>query len=170
MFYCWARPIGTIAYIYYFRPRNLSLDESDESQKNLKNYIKTTLDPICEYTDLVRRDDCVSDILYIRKLQYLVVSSVKGRLSVYKWELKRNDDTRIAPEVRSRQFMHTFEAHQKAITCLKPVVKNDSYVMSASLDGSIKIWDLDGMIEINTFEVHSANNDDEGSMDEIDRL
>ena len=42
--------------------------------------------------------------------------------------------------------------------------------MSASLDGSIKIWDLDGMIEINTFEVHSANNDDEGSMDEIDRL
>jgi WD40 repeat protein len=62
---------------------------------------------------------------------------------VYKWDFKQT----------KKQFMHTFKSHTKAITSLKRCHTNENYVVTASLDGTIKMWCLEKMIEIYSFNV-----------------
>ena len=52
--------------------------------------------------------------------------------------------------------MHEFQAHTKGITTLNPCRFNDNYVVSSSLDGYIKLWCLEKMIEIYSFPVWSS--------------
>ena len=64
--------------------------------------------------------------------------------------------------------MHTFSGHSKAVTGMQQSSHNENYIVSGGLDGVIKIWDLERMIEIYSFEVHT--NSDEGAVDELYKL
>ena len=64
--------------------------------------------------------------------------------------------------------MHSFKSHTKAIASLNTCEFNNTYIVTASLDGLIKIWCLEKMIEIYTFEVWSQA---EGSMgDQMEKI
>ena len=77
-------------------------------------------------------------------LHYFVVATSLGRIVVYKWDRK----------TKEKHFMHEFKNHTKAITCLNPMRALGSYIVTASLDGTVKIWCLEMMIELYSFEVH----------------
>ena len=82
-------------------------------------------------------------MLFVSELHYLVISTYIGWIHVYKWDFKQT----------KKQFMHTFKSHTKAITSLKRCHTNENYVVTASLDGTIKMWCLEKMIEIYSFNV-----------------
>ena len=84
-----------------------------------------------------------------------------GCIQVYKWD--RN--------TKQKQFMHSFKSHTKAIASLNTCLFNSTYIVTASLDGSIKIWCLEKMIEIYSFEVWSQADGTLGdSMDKIEMI
>ena len=57
--------------------------------------------------------------------------------------------------------MHTFKGHSRAVTSLKLIQSNQasnfSNFVSASLDGSIRIWSLDKLIELYKFEIDQSS-------------
>jgi len=76
----------------------------------------------------------------------LVAATNMGSIQVFKWDRKTSQ----------KQFMHSFKSHTKAISSLVPAHTNDNYIVTSSLDGTIKIWCLEKMIEIYSFEVWSS--------------
>jgi WD40 repeat protein len=67
--------------------------------------------------------------------------------------------------------MHSFKSHTKAISSLVPAHTNENYIVTSSLDGTIKIWCLEKMIEIYSFEVwSSADGGLGGQMDKIELI
>jgi WD40 repeat protein len=116
------------------------------------------LQPICSYEDSTDKDDFVTDIKLVNGLHYLVASTNMGCIHVFKWDRK----TRI------KQFMHTFKSHTKAISSLNKVHANENYIVTASLDGSVKIWCLEKMIEIYSFDVWASG--DGGLGDQMEKI
>lgn len=64
--------------------------------------------------------------------------------------------------------MHSFKGHTKAITGFSLCHTNENYIVTASLDGSIKIFCLEKMIEIFSFEVWSSG--ESGLGDNLDKV
>ena len=87
-------------------------------------------------------DDFVTDLELFDSMHYLVIATNNGRMLVYKWDRKLPDE--IKP-------MHEFRNHTKSITGLKKMTENRSYIVTSSLDGSIKIFCLEMMIELYSF-------------------
>ena len=83
----------------------------------------------------------MTDIELLPSLHYLVIGTNLGRIFIYKWDRK----------TKEMRPMHEFKNHSKPVTCLKPVKDNPTYIVSASLDGSIKIYCLEMMIELYSF-------------------
>lgn len=90
-------------------------------------------------------------------MHYLVVSTTQGQIKVFKWD-----------RTESKQTMHSFKSHTKAISSLSKTSLNPAYIVSASLDGFIKIWCLEKMIDIYHFEVYSQA--DGGLGDTMDKV
>ena len=84
-------------------------------------------------------------------MHYFVIATNYGNISVYKWDHRQG----------TKQFMHTFKGHSRAVTSLKLIKSNQasnfSNFVSASLDGSIRIWSLDKLIELYKFEIDQSN-------------
>lgn len=99
--------------------------------------------PICEYHNLTGEDDFVTDVELLDHMHYLVVATNLGRVLVYKWDRKSKE----------KHFMHEFKNHTKPITCIHPMLVNPTYIVTASLDGTVKVWCLEMMIELYSFEV-----------------
>jgi WD40 repeat protein len=68
-----------------------------------------------------------------------------GCIEVHKWDRK----------TKAKHFMHSFKSHTKAISTLNSASTNENYIVSSSLDGTIKVWCLEKMIEIYSFEVYN---------------
>ena len=96
---------------------------------------------------MVSSDDQITDVLFFSSLHYLVTATRLGHLVVYKFDPS-------AP-VKKNKILHTFKGHTKAIKNLKPVKNSQSSFVSASLDGSVRIWCLDKLIELYCFEISS---------------
>lgn len=107
----------------------------------LDEWVDRNCSYVCHYDNLTGKDDFMTDIELLMNLPYLVISTNLGRILVYKWERK----------TKEKQFMHEFKNHSKPIMCLNPVKANPSYIVSASLDGSVKIFCLEEMIELYSF-------------------
>lgn len=99
--------------------------------------------PICDFTNLSGTDDFITDLLLLEHIHYLVLTTNSGRILVFKWDRKS----------REKHFMHEFKSHTKPITCVNPMHHNQTYIVTAALDGTIKVWCLEKMIELYSFEV-----------------
>jgi hypothetical protein len=155
---CWTDT--HILYLHNFDCRDLdcqtaSLQGTEEErlvsqlavlQQQKQQLEQSVLTPICVFTDLTSTDDCITEIMLVGSMHYLVVGTHKGKLRVFKWDRK----------TVQKQFMHEFQAHTKAIATLNPCRFNENYTASASLDGNIKLWCLEKMIEIYSFPVWSS--------------
>ena len=84
-------------------------------------------------------------------MHYFVIATNYGNINVYKWDHRQG----------TKQFMHTFKGHSRAVTSLKLIQSNQasnfSNFVSASLDGSIRIWSLDKLIELYKFEIDQSS-------------
>ena len=49
-------------------------------------------------------------------------------------------------------MMHTFKGHSRTVTSMKLIKDSYSSFVSASLDGSIRVWCLDKFIQLYTFQ------------------
>jgi WD40 repeat protein len=64
-------------------------------------------------------------------------------------------------------FVHEFKGHSKAITGMKHMASNESYLVTSSMDGSIKIWCLEKMIELYSFQVNKQDGAFDDQMENI---
>jgi WD40 repeat protein len=53
----------------------------------------------------------------------------------------------------SYKSVHVFKGHSQTVTSLAPVSSKKSYFVSASLDGKVRIWDIEKMIELYCFDI-----------------
>ena len=74
-------------------------------------------------------------------MHYFVISTIVGHMLVFKWDFK----------MQNKQMMHTFKGHSRTVTSMKMIKESYSSFVSASLDGSIRVWCLDKFIQLYTF-------------------
>ena len=86
------------------------------------------------------------------EMQYFAFSTYYGNINVYKW---------IDFKYGKKQFMHTFNNHSRVITSMRMVSTGAPTFVSTSLDGSVRMWCLDRLIELYTFEIDQS---DKGNM------
>jgi len=110
-------------------------DTKEKPERNTK--------PKVIFTDLVPNDQKITDILLYNSLHYFVIATHIGHLLVFKWD----------PNQGTKQSMHTFKSHSRAVTSLKVIEKSESSFVSASMDGTIRIWCLDKLIELYCFDL-----------------
>lgn len=49
--------------------------------------------------------------------------------------------------------IHTFKGHSRRVTSLMPIKSKETYFVSASLDGKLKIWCIEKMLELYSFDI-----------------
>ena len=49
--------------------------------------------------------------------------------------------------------IHVFKGHSRRVTSVTPVSSKSTYFLSASLDGKLRIWCIEKMIELYCFDV-----------------
>ena len=54
-------------------------------------------------------------------------------------------------EVEKPQLMNTFKGHSRSVTSMKLIRSSEASFVSASLDGTIRIWCLDRFIQLHHF-------------------
>ena len=59
-----------------------------------------------------------------------------------------------------KQFMHTFNSHNRAITSMRMVSGGHPTFVSTSLDGTVRLWCLDKLIELYCFEIDQSDKGD----------
>ena len=60
-------------------------------------------------------------------------------------------------------LMHTFKGHSRMVTSMRPVRDTPSSFVSASLDGSLRIWCLDKFIQLYSFQTEQIQSDSLGA-------
>lgn len=78
-------------------------------------------------------------------MHYFVVSTALGHMLVFKWDFK----------MATKQIMHTFKGHSRMVTQMKLIKDSYSSFVSASLDGSVRVWCLDKFIQLYSFQTDS---------------
>ena len=116
--------------------------------------------PCSVFEDLTSKEDFVTDVLLFDHLHYIVLSTNYGNIRVYKWD----------PKKRSKKYIHTLKGHSRAITSLMPIAgrhkksklagkamfmkdQEQSTFVSAGIDGSIRIWCLEKLIELYNYDL-----------------
>ena len=115
--------------------------------KTTRSAQENTSNPaICE--ELTTLEDYITDMIIYSEMAYFVFSTFYGNINVYKWmDFKQS----------KKQFMHTFTSHSRAITSMRMKSFDSATFISTSLDGSIRIWDLDKLIELYCFEIDQSD-------------
>lgn len=108
----------------------VSLNELNESGRLL-----------VQYDSVVQNEEKITDVMVAPKRQYFLAATSEGFIHVYKYKITRKLEAQ-------KHFMHTFERHNKAVTSISPYGDSKDLVLSISLDGHAKIWDL------STFTLH----------------
>lgn len=120
--------------------------------------------PCAIFTDLTSREDYITDLLLFNHLHYIVISTCYGNIRIYKWDSKN----------RTKKYIHTLKGHTRAITSLFAIPPRKTYktqnnnkawfsketmeqstVVSAGVDGTIRIWCLEKLIELYSFDLHN---------------
>jgi len=75
---------------------------------------------------------------------------------------KTEDDISLNHLVAKPKFIHTFKGHTRGVTSMVAVKGNsangNTYV-SASLDGTVRVWCLDKLISLYVFDINEGNSD-----------
>ena len=99
--------------------------------------------------------DSITDILLYNPMHYFVISTALGHMLVFKWDFKAQHE--------KPQLMHTFKGHSRTVTSMKLINSSYSSFVSASLDGSIRVWCLDKFICLYTFQTDQIQSNSLGT-------
>ena len=97
--------------------------------------------------------DCITDVLLYNPMHYFVISTIVGHMLVFKWDYRKQD----------KQMMHTFKGHSRTVTSMRLIRGSYSSFVSASLDGSVRVWCLDKFIQLYTFQTDQIQSNSLGS-------
>jgi WD40 repeat protein len=92
--------------------------------------------------------------IHLRKLQDL-----KTYLEEQKRKNQKNSPNQkieIAPGANHSEgtkSIHVFKGHSRRVTSLMPIKEKGTYFVSASLDGKVRIWCIEKMIELYCFDI-----------------
>ena len=111
---------------------------------------------LAEFDDLASQEDQITDMLCFSSMNYFIVATHFGNLMVYKWD-----------RANKRRFVHTYKGHSKAVPSMKPIKNKSTNFVSASLDGTIRIWCLDKLIELYCFDIGNALNSGGSGISEV---
>lgn len=166
-FVCWS---DTATFFYEFSTKN---DPADNVAvpvvfEDLAQGVKSRIIPALEEYDSSgeeedddaylknvqpRQDaDFITDVLIYNPMHYFVVSTSLGHMQVFKWDFKQV----------TKQLMHTFKGHSRSVTQMKRIRDSYSSFVSASMDGSIRVWCLDKFIQLYTFQTEQVQSNSLG--------
>lgn len=122
--------------------------------------------------------DNITDVLLYNPMHYFVVATTLGQLLVFKWDFKSQNfvetlatlkaadkEAGRSSETEKRetqtgsekpQLMHTYKGHTRSVTSMKLIKSQQASFVSASLDGTIRIWCLDKFIQLHHFSTRGC--------------
>jgi WD40 repeat protein len=75
---------------------------------------------------------------------------------------KTEDDVSLNHLVAKPKFIHTFKGHTRGVTSMVAVRTRNAFgntFVSASLDGTVRVWCLDKLISLYCFDINEGNSD-----------
>ena len=100
---------------------------------------------LAQYEEPTGPDEQVLDVCIFEKLKYFSAGTSEGRIQVFKFVQFGKTET-------PQRLVHTFTGHLRGVTSVCQFKKSDSLLLSASLDGMVRLWCL------NTFTHHYTFN------------
>jgi len=109
------------------------------------------------YYDAQIREDYITDVLVFREHKFFVTAHNFGDIHLRKLNETKNVEFEIAASGKSagqnQSSIHVFKGHSRRVTSLAPIASKNTYFVSASLDGKLRIWCIEKMIELYCFDI-----------------
>ena len=107
-------------------------------------------DLIVQIRDITETDEKITDVLVFSDYRYFVTSTNEGNICVWKYEKASNSQGE-----GTKKLIHIFQGHIKSIKSLQHFNKNSNVFLSASKDGTFKVWSIETLSLLYTFEFPS---------------
>ena len=125
-----------------------------ESFNIVRNFIKNqkverqnmTGDLIALFKDIMDFGEQILDVLVFIDYRYFLISTDEGNIYVYKY-------VQTGKVEQQKRLIHTYSGHNKHITHLDKMNSFPHLFMSASLDGTARVWSLETFMHLYTIEI-----------------
>lgn len=116
------------------------------------------------YYDSSIREDFITDLLVFKEQKFFVTAHNFGDIHLRKLVESKNievdgvdkeqiKDNAHAGSCGGAKSIHIFKGHSRKVTSLAPIKSKGTYFVSASLDGKLRIWCIEKMIELYCFDI-----------------
>ena len=128
--------------------------EEFESYQILRSFMKRqkvmrqnkTGDLIALFKDIMDFGEQILDVLVFTDYRYFLISTDEGNIYVYKY-------VQSGKVENQKRLIHTYSGHNKNITHLDKIAQFPHLFMSASLDGTARVWSLETFMPLYTIEI-----------------
>lgn len=107
------------------------------------------------YFDTVIHEDFITDVLIFSDQKFFVTAHNSGDIHLRKLSEFKSPEFEFGPKAaqKSSKSIHVFKGHSRRVTSLKPIQGKSTSFVSASLDGKLRIWCIEKMIELYCFDI-----------------
>ena len=105
-----------------------------------------TGDLIAKFNDIMDFGEQILDVLVFIDYRYFLISTDDGNIYVYKYVQSGKVETQ-------KRLIHTYSGHNKNITHIDKMKNFPHLFMSASLDGTARVWSLETFSHLYTIEI-----------------
>lgn len=116
------------------------------------------------YYDSSIREDFITDLLVFKEQKFFVTAHNFGDIHLRKLvefkniEIDGVDKDQVKDNAHGSssggaKSIHIFKGHSRKVTSLAPIKSKGTYFVSASLDGKLRIWCIEKMIELYCFDI-----------------
>lgn len=88
----------------------------------------------------------ILDVLVFIEYRYFLVSTDEGNIYVFKY-------VQTGRVEMQKKLIHTYSGHAKHCSHLSPMKNFPNLFMSASLDGSVRVWSLESFSHLYTIDI-----------------
>ena len=96
--------------------------------------------------DLIDTDEQILDVLVFAEYRYFLTATDEGNIYVWKYV----QDGKVHA---TKRLIHAFQGHAKEIRMIMPFKQYPHLFLSASLDGTVRIWSLETFQHLYTLEI-----------------
>ena len=111
------------------------------------------------YYDPAIKEDFITDVLIFKEHKFFITGHNSGDIHLRKLvelkniDIKDNGTENMSVAQSSQKSVHPFKGHSRTVTSLQPIQGKGTHFVSASVDGKIRIWCFEKMIELYCFDI-----------------
>lgn len=96
--------------------------------------------------EIIDYEEQILDVLVFLEYRYFLVATDEGNIYVYKYVQTGKVETQ-------KRLIHTYEGHSKHVTNMMQIKNFPHLFLSASLDGTARVWSLDTFQHLYTIDI-----------------